>query len=87
MLQWKALEFSFKMTAAAGFFKSIQLSLTSGTPKDGIWKGTFTFPDNIPIQPTELQFYQVGGSVRDAAVNVEGLPLTGVELIDSRPPP
>ena len=70
-----------------GFFKSIQLSLASGTPQDGIWKGTFTFPDNIPKQPTERQFYQVGGSVRDTAGNVEGLPLTGVELIDSRPPP
>jgi hypothetical protein len=63
-----------------GFFQTLQLSLVSGTPQDGIWAGTFVFPDDVPPQPTDRQFYQVGGSTQDTSGNVQGFPLRFYEL-------
>lgn len=63
-----------------GFFKTLELALLSGTSQDGIWGGTFVFPDNVPPQPTEKQFYQVGGATQDTSGNSVGFPLRFFEL-------
>jgi hypothetical protein len=68
-----------------GFFQSLpSLSLISGTPQDGIYKSTFTFPAsalNINRDCTSDAAFQVGGLAVDTLGNQQGLPLINFVIL------
>jgi hypothetical protein len=67
-----------------GFFQSLPLSLVSGTPQEGIYQSTFTFPAsalNINRDCTSDAAFQVGGLTVDTLGNQEGLPLINFVIL------
>ena len=67
-----------------GFFQSLPLSLLSGTPQDGIYQSTFTFPAsalNINRDCTSDAAFQVGGLAVDTLGNQQGLPLINFVIL------
>jgi hypothetical protein len=68
-----------------GFFQSLpSLSLISGTPQDGIYQSTFTFPAsalNINRDCTSDAAFQVGGLAVDTLGNQQGLPLINFGIL------
>lgn len=66
-----------------GFFQALTLPLVSGTPQDGIYQATFTFPSsalNVNHFCDPNLAFQIGGIAVDTLGNQVGLPLQGVIL-------
>lgn len=61
---------------APGIVGSSQLSLISGTSKEGTWAGTFTFPDNLPDGNYLYSLTTTDGSNNKAYIG----PISGIVL-------
>ena len=59
-----------------GFFQAVPLHLVSGTPQDGVWQATFTFPAtalNVDHFCNTNLAFEIGGLVQDTLGNQAGI--------------